>query len=156
MKESSRAHDKTLRQFDAPEEDRAVPTGWSDVVLSCTQHFDYVVSEIEERKNYYKERDTIVVLANQIQERLLRYKHRLLNAKTVKELDIILDSNKSIAIFMRDDLKLLFSQFLDLVKPRSYSIKTSTTRSSGQETTSRSSRYNSDGDRERFPGSIAE
>lgn len=163
LKESSRGHDKTLRQFDGGEQKvEEVANGWRDLIAGHVEVFDDIINDIEQRKEYYgDENDPIVRFANQIQKRLLKFRHLLAAAKTIKDLDAALDSNRSIVDALRSDLDRLFKHLTDLVTPKTYSMSSrnaQTSRGDGH-ANARSkharSRYGSrDRDDEDFPGSL--
>jgi len=161
LKESSRGHDKSLRQFDADQPAEEANSGWRDLVAGDIEIFDSIIHDIEERKDYYTEDDPIVHFANQIQKRLLKFRNLLEKAKTIKELDASFDSNRSIVEALRKNLQRLFKHLTDLVTPKSYSsserngASSQAGRAQAQKSKLAHSKYGRDTDREEdFPGSM--
>jgi len=88
---------------------------WVIFINGYIEQFDYLAQLMEERKNYYKEDDIIVFYADQIKRRLLELKDLLLKAKSLKDLDAILGSNKNLIIAEKRNIESLLTRLADCV-----------------------------------------
>lgn len=123
-KDNFRGQDMTLRSFGGEEkqldfdENSASLSAWRMYVLGCVEQFEYFIQLIEKRKKYYKEDKLIVFYAEQIQSRLSDYKELMLKAKSVKDFDDYIESNKSLLPAMRENVEQLFKRLAEEAKPR--------------------------------------
>lgn len=123
-KDSFRAQDMTRRTFGEEEKEINFDdnlqnlSAWRMYVLGCVEQFEYFIQLIEKRKKYYKEDKLIVFYAEQIQSRLSDYKELMLKAKSVKDFDDYIESNKSLLPAMRENVEQLFKRLAEEAKPR--------------------------------------
>lgn len=128
---------------------------WTVFINGYVEQFDYLAKLMEERKDYYDEDDIIVFYADQIKRRLLELKDLLLKAKSLKDLDAMLGSNKSLIVAERNNIDSLLVRLAACVDSGVSAGKTTAT------TTSSYSGY-SKGDRlglndpmdDTYPGSL--
>lgn len=124
-KDNFRGQDMTLRSFGGDDkefeqhDDANNLTAWRMYVLGCIEQFDYFIELFEKRKKYYHEDKLIVFYAEQIQKRLGDYRDLMLKAKSVKEFDDFIESNKSLLPAMRENMEQLFKRLAEEAKPRS-------------------------------------
>lgn len=152
-KESMRGQDMMPRKksgmdVDAGKVDDAEPESfWMEALIPYMMQFEYYIMDIEQGKQYYKDRPYVIHTADQIILRLSQYNKLLSNSRSIKELDAKLDSNKCIIELVKKNLDNLFKQLSIHVKPRSYSVTEDTiTSSSNKKSSPSSDRFNNGSD----------
>lgn len=112
--EQSRSADPTLRQGDdqapAGAEVQKVVDVWRDLIESYVQQFEFLALRLEHQKGYYDKSDDVLVIfyADQIKRQLLKATRLLKSAHSLRELNRLIDSNKTFIEAMRSGLIKLF------------------------------------------------
>jgi hypothetical protein len=111
---------------------------WTTFIGGYVEQFDYLAKLLDERKEYYDEDSIEVFYASQIRRRLIEFKDLLLRSKSLKELDALLGSNKTLVTALRFNVEKLFDRLADCVEPDENGSKYTSSTSSSY---SRSDRY---------------
>lgn len=144
LRESTRGQDMTprakslMQAGDSSAQDELAETPWQVFVATYAEQFLYFIEQLELRKDYYSEKHHAHFYIDQIKKRLLGF-IEILNAKTVKEVDAKLDSNRYMLTAIKKNIDNLFKRLISDVKPRSYSV---TKDAVNQSKTSNSSKNN--------------
>ncbi|MFA6527539.1 MAG: hypothetical protein WCT20_03900 [Candidatus Babeliales bacterium] len=120
LRDHSRAADPTMRQGDdqtPPENAPKKINVWKDLISSYAQQFDYLASQMDKHKKYYDKSDDALIIfyADQIKQQLLKWRNLLLAANSLRELDTLVDSNKTMIEAMRNGLQNLFTLLMNQV-----------------------------------------
>ncbi|MFH0898602.1 MAG: hypothetical protein V1855_03410 [bacterium] len=139
LKDSTRGLDSTVRQFEGVSaeseeenlEDEEIRFNvWAALASSYVGQFQFFIKLFESRKLYYKNEELVIFYVDQICQILNSVCVLLSSAKTLRDMDTLLDSHRSIIPALKKNLNNLFMQLTGEVKPRSYSLKDKKTPSS--------------------------
>jgi len=151
LKDSLRGRDMTLRtQEDEGVVDAAVVkeqklNAWLFLIGGYNRQFEFLISYFEEHAEYYKDGDKIILFYEEEIKVRIRETIQLLSAcKSLKDFDMVLDSNKSLVSALKKNILNLFDRLIELVKPQQDNFN----QASGALAASKSSR--SSGYRDRF------
>lgn len=145
LKDSLRGHDMTLRQAPSDEvtdAEEELINPWDDIVQSYVRQFNHIVCQLDKHLIYYEGNDNVEYHIEEIKYLLFTINKILLSCKSLKELDTLLSSNKSIIPALRNTTQNQLVRLTELVEPQGSSSSQSTMRSSASDSGSRESRSN--------------
>ena len=114
------------------------------------EQFIYFIEKLEERKEYYDEKHHAHFYIEQIKKQLFNLL-QILEAKTVKEVDAKLDSNRYLLTAIKKNIDNLFKRLAQDIKPRTYSVTKNSVNQSKTNGNGKSSSYSQQSDELGFP-----
>lgn len=158
LKDSLRGHDMTLRQVQADdevvEEAEEVINAWHILVNGYVRQFDYVVRQLDKHLIYYNGDEMVGFYVEEIKRQLLETNKLLTHGSTLKELDALLDSNKTLIPALQKNILNLFTRLLDLIEPPASSSRSANSSSASSDSSRKSSMGRSGYDDEGVPRSF--
>lgn len=116
LKDSMRGHDMTLRTQENTEEDEDSFNAWQILAFGYIRQFDYVAMQIEKSIGYYESEALICFYAQELKQRLLEVTQLLSQSSSLKKMDELLDSNKSLIPALRKNILNLFTRLVESVE----------------------------------------
>ncbi len=117
LKDSLRGKDSTLRKVDeAAADDAQTMNVWRMLIEGYARQIDFFVSTIDQNiaatQGAWVAESNVVFFAQELRRRLLEFQAIITKAKTLKEFDALIDSNKSLITGYRCNIESLLQRLI--------------------------------------------